>query len=254
MAYALVALGFVLALNAAGAVNFAHGDLVVLGGATAMLMGVSVGLPGVLLLPVVALALGLAGILAARVALRHVGRRFGGVDALRDVSLTIECGEVVGLIGPNGSGKTSLINVVSGLVGVDSGSILLDDVHLERLPPHLVARAGVARTFQAVMLDGDSKAADLARALARRAPFLLLDEPAAGMGEGERPGLADLLRRLRGAGYGILIVDHDVELLSSVCDRLVCLGGGRVIAEGTPAEVRADRRVRASSLGLAEAA
>ena len=69
MAYALVALGFVLALNAAGAVNFAHGDLVVLGGAVAMAVGLVTGLPGVLLLPVVALALGLAGIVAARAAI-----------------------------------------------------------------------------------------------------------------------------------------------------------------------------------------
>jgi branched-chain amino acid transport system permease protein len=69
MAYALVALGFVLALNASGAVNFAHGDLVVLGGAVAVLLGVWLGLPGVLLLPLVALALAVAGVIAARVAI-----------------------------------------------------------------------------------------------------------------------------------------------------------------------------------------
>src|SRR4051795_13343520 len=69
MAYALVALGFVLALNAAGAVNFAHGDLVVLGGATAMFAGAWLQLPGIVLLPMVALMLGIAGIVAARVAI-----------------------------------------------------------------------------------------------------------------------------------------------------------------------------------------
>ena len=69
MAYALVALGFVLALNAVGAVNFAHGDLVVLGGAIAVLAGAWTGLPGALLLPLVALALGLAGVIAAHVAI-----------------------------------------------------------------------------------------------------------------------------------------------------------------------------------------
>jgi branched-chain amino acid transport system permease protein len=75
MAYALVALGFVLALNAAGAVNFAHGDLVVLGGAMAVVAGTWSGLPGPLLLPVVALALGLAGVIAARVAILPLVRR-----------------------------------------------------------------------------------------------------------------------------------------------------------------------------------
>ena len=75
MAYALVALGFVLALNAAGAVNFAHGDLVVLGGAVAVVAGSWTGLPGPLLLPLVALALGLAGVIAARVAILPLVRR-----------------------------------------------------------------------------------------------------------------------------------------------------------------------------------
>jgi branched-chain amino acid transport system permease protein len=75
MAYALVALGFVLALNAAGAVNFAHGDLVVLGGAVAMFAGAWLRLPGVVLLPVVALVIGLAGIVAARVAIMPLAGR-----------------------------------------------------------------------------------------------------------------------------------------------------------------------------------
>lgn len=75
MAYALVALGFVLALNAAGSVNFAHGDLVVLGGMVATSVGAAIGLPGALLLPLVALALGLVGILAARVAILPLAGR-----------------------------------------------------------------------------------------------------------------------------------------------------------------------------------
>jgi ABC-type branched-subunit amino acid transport system ATPase component len=90
--------------------------------------------------------------------------------------------------------------------------------------------------------------------VATGAAFLLLDEPAAGATDRERRELAAFLGRLRDAGRGVLVVDHDIELLSRLCDRLVCLDRGAVIAIGRPAEVRADPRVRASFLGLAEAA
>jgi branched-chain amino acid transport system permease protein len=179
-----------------------------------------------------------------RLALDGVVKRFGGVDALAGVSLALTRGEIVGLIGPNGSGKTTLLNVVSGLEPADGGSISLDDTRIERLPPHAIARLGVARTFQAQSWVSVDQAA------ASGAALLLLDEPAAGMGDRERAALEAALRRLRDGGRGVLIVDHDIELLGRVCDRLVCLDRGRVIAEGPPAQVRADTAVRASFLGL----
>jgi branched-chain amino acid transport system permease protein len=185
-----------------------------------------------------------------RLVLDGVTKRFGGVDALSDVSLAVARGEVVGLIGPNGSGKTTLLNVVSGLEPADGGAIMLDDRRIERLAPHAVARAGVARTFQSLPLAGDTRSSDLARAVGTAAAFLLLDEPAAGASENERRELVAVLAGLRASGRGVLIVDHDVDLLSRTCDRLVCLDRGRVVASGTPAEVRADPQVRASFLGL----
>ncbi len=184
-----------------------------------------------------------------RLMLDRVSKRFGGIEALLDVSLTLERGEIVGLIGPNGSGKTTLLNVIGGLERADSGIIMLDSTPLERLPPHIVARAGLGRTFQTPAADA-TRAAELARVLATQAAFLLLDEPAAGMSDRERERLAELLGRLRDAGHGVLIVDHDVELLAKVCDRLVCLDRGGVIAVGAPGEVRRDPKVRASFLGL----
>ena len=186
--------------------------------------------------------------------LRGIGMEYGAIRALADVDYTVARGEIVGLIGANGSGKTTLLNVINGLDPIDQGAILLDGRHLERLPAHAIARMGIARTFQAAMLAGDSKSANLARALARGGSLLLLDEPAAGLADEERRELAVLLRQLRTQDYGVLIVDHDIELLSAVCDRLVCLDRGRIIAAGSPAEVRADAHVRASFLGLAEAA
>jgi branched-chain amino acid transport system permease protein len=189
-----------------------------------------------------------------RLVLDAVIKRFGGVEALCGVSFAVGRGEIVGLIGPNGSGKTTLLNVIGGLDRADGGTIVLDDVHLEGLPPHAIARKGIGRTFQTLMLAGDTRAADLARAVSTEAAFLMLDEPAAGATEREREQLASLLGRLRDAGRGIVIVDHDIELLTRVCDRLICLDRGKVIAIGRPAEVRADPKVRASFLGLAEEA
>jgi len=191
---------------------------------------------------------------AQRLTIESVVKRFGGVEALAGVSFTVERGEIVGLIGPNGSGKTTLLNAISGLDPADAGTIGLDDRPIERLAAHLIARAGVGRTFQTPMLEGDTHRIELARAVSTGAAFLLLDEPAAGATDLEREQLALLLRRLRESGRAILIVDHDIELLTRICDRLVCLDRGRVIAAGRPAEVRADARVRASFLGLAEAA
>jgi branched-chain amino acid transport system permease protein len=175
-----------------------------------------------------------------------VSKHFGGVQALVDVSLTVRRGEIVGLIGPNGSGKTTLLNLISGLERSDQGAIKLDEQPIDHWPPHRIARAGVGRTFQS-----RSQWAPLGRVLAGRPSLLLLDEPAAGLGDAERQELERLLRRLRDSGRGVLIVDHDVELLARVCDRLICLDGGAVVAAGTPAAVRADQRVRASFLGLA---
>lgn len=191
---------------------------------------------------------------AQRLVLDKVIKRFGGVDALAGVSFAVGRGEIVGLIGPNGSGKTTLLNVIGGLDRADGGAITLDDAHLEGLPPHAIARRGLGRTFQTLMLEGDTRSADLARAVSTGAAFLLLDEPAAGATDHERGQLLSMLRRLRDAGRGIVIVDHDIELLTRVCDRLVCLDRGKVIAIGGPAEVRADPQVRASFLGLVEVA
>jgi ABC-type branched-subunit amino acid transport system ATPase component len=141
-----------------------------------------------------------------------------------------------------------LLNAISGLEPADAGTIALDTTRIERLPAHAIARLGIGRTFQ-TPIEGETRATGLARALATGAAFLLLDEPAAGMTDRERDQLAQEIGRLR-ADRGVLLVDHDVELLTRVCDRLVCLDGGKVIASGPPAEVRTNPKVRASFLGV----
>ena len=103
--------------------------------------------------------------------LENVGVRYGGVDALRGVSLTIEPGPVLGLIGPNGAGKTTLVNATTGLAPLASGTIALDEMRIDGLPPHRIARAGIARTYQNIRLFGalDVRGNLAAGAFARRA-------------------------------------------------------------------------------------
>ncbi|MEX0405017.1 ABC transporter ATP-binding protein [Aquibium sp. LZ166] len=224
-----------------------------------------------------------------------IGVRFGGVVALQDVSLEIRPGEIVGLIGANGAGKSTLINVISGFQRPTTGGVWLGDRELLRLSPHLVARAGVVRTFQGVRLFGELTIAEnvaavaavlgsradtveellaavglsgdferkastlsysdqrklaIARALALEPGFLLLDEPAAGMSPQEAEQLGAAMKELvERRGIGLLLVEHNMDLVMSVCPRLVVLDVGRVIATGAPAAVRADPRVRAAYLG-----
>ncbi len=159
MAYALVALGFVLALNAAGAINFAHGDLVVLGGAAAVVLAAWTGLPGILLLPLVALALGLAGVLAAHVAILPLARRPAEATFVATLALAamIEQGLTVTLgAAPRtapalaGSGAMEIAGVAVGrqplaIIGV--GGVLVAAVWF------LLERTQVGRRMRAVAAD-----------------------------------------------------------------------------------------------------
>ena len=81
-----------------------------------------------------------------------IGKRFGGVQALTEVSFSINRGEIYGLIGPNGAGKTSLFNVLTGIYTPDSGNFTFDEAPLDRLKPNEVAERGIARTFQNIRL------------------------------------------------------------------------------------------------------
>ncbi|MCX8086279.1 MAG: ABC transporter ATP-binding protein [Rhodocyclaceae bacterium] len=89
---------------------------------------------------------------------RGVAKKFGGVQALKDVSLSIRQGEIYGLIGPNGAGKTTFFNVLTGLYAKDAGEILFEGRPLDLASPHAVAAAGIARTFQNIRLFGNMTA------------------------------------------------------------------------------------------------
>jgi len=229
----------------------------------------------------------------------EVGKRFGGIHALRSVSLRLREGDVVGLIGPNGSGKTTFLNCLSGVFPPTTGRVALDGRPIPRRG-HAVARRGVVRTFQNIRLFGwltvlqnvevgalgagrarrssshrhardtlaklgierladryagtlsygDQRRLEIARALAAEPRFLLLDEPAAGMNEAESAELGAAVQAIRKEhGCGVLVVEHDLRLIMRICDHVVVLNEGEVIASGSPEEVRSDPAVVAAYIG-----
>ena len=119
----------------------------------------------------------------------------------------------------------------------------------------MVAGSGLwdHRDRRAAELDyGNSRRLELARAAAAAPAFLLLDEPTSGMSDSESLAMVESVRRMAAAvGAGVLVIDHDLNFITGICDRVYCLDQGRVIASGTPAEVQADPAVRAAYLGLA---
>ncbi len=217
--------------------------------------------------------------MSAALEVRGLRVRFGTAEVVAGLDLDLPAGTVTGLIGPNGAGKTTTLEAISGLVPAAGGTIRLAGAPIEGLPAHRRARLGLARTFQSGELfedltvgenlavagvpagaDGDHRLPNelthtersdlaLARALAGRPTVVLLDEPAAGLDDTGRLALARRLRELAAGGTAVLLVDHDMRLVLEVCDRVTVLDAGRVIAEGPPAEVRADARVVAAYLG-----
>ena len=266
---------------------------------------------------------------------RDLVRTFGGVRAVDGVSFRVEAGETIGLIGPNGSGKTTVFNLVSGLLWPQAGEVVFAGEAVTGRRPEEIAERGIGRTFQngrvfgnmsveenllvgahgrlaaarpaarwrhgpvvrwvPLLLEtlvalGRPRAArreadrvrreataelgrfgdrlvprrdhpayslsyanrrrtELARALAMQPRLLLLDEPTAGMNPTETAELLDQLTAIRRAGLTMLLIEHKLDLVMALCDRVLVLDYGKLIAEGTAAAVQADERVIEAYLG-----
>lgn len=229
---------------------------------------------------------------------RALRKSYRNRPVIRDVSLDLGRGEVVALLGPNGSGKTTCFYAIAGLVTPEGGSVMLDGVEVIGLPMYRRARMGIGYLPQEVSIfrglnvqdnilavlevaepdrrrrrdrleellsefsithlrrapalalsGGERRRVEIARCLAARPKYLLLDEPFAGVDPIAVGDIRGLVSDLRQRGIGVLITDHNVRATLEIVDRAYILHDGGVLMSGTPAEVVGDEKVRRVYLG-----
>ena len=245
---------------------------------------------------------------------------FGGLKAVDDMSLSVNKNEIFSIIGPNGSGKTTIFNLISGIYHPNTGSVKLEGENLVGKTPDRIAKKGIARTFQnielfanATVMDnlmlgrhiymktgvfsgafmwgkrsraareeiahrekvehiidflelqsvrdqfvgslayGKRKLIEVGRALALEPKVMLLDEPSAGMNTEEKDDLTIWIKDIReDYNVTILLIEHDMNLVMNVCEAIAVINYGRIIAKGTPEEIRENPAVIEAYLGREE--
>ena len=256
----------------------------------------------------------------AHLKVENLSISFGGIKAVENVSFEAQHNKILSIIGPNGSGKTTIFNMISGIYKPNAGKVLLDKENLVGFQPDKIARKGIARTFQNIQLFGNAsvmdnlmlgrhihmksgvlsgafmwgrhsrtareeiknreiieriidfldlqslrdhfvsnlpygkrKLVELGRALALEPKVLLLDEPSAGMNTEEKEDLKIWIKDIQeDYQVTILLIEHDMNMVMGISDRILAISQGVKITEGTPQEVQKHPDVIAAYLGEEE--
>ncbi len=241
--------------------------------------------------------------------LQDLTKRYGGILAVDQVTMTVETGEVRAIIGPNGAGKTSLFHLITGVVKPTEGNVIFDGQHVTTMPAFGRCQLGMSRTFQITALfpemsarentklaaqardkqrwrplgggavfaeaarrgdaalerlglthvaerpagllsHGDQRLLDVAMALAQQPRLLLMDEPTQGLSVEETAQAVEVLGGLfASGGLTVLLVEHDMEVVFRLAQKITVLHRGAVIADGEPETVKADPAVQSAYLG-----
>jgi len=238
---------------------------------------------------------------------------FGGIQALKDINISIQRNTIHGLIGPNGAGKSTFFNVVSGLYPPTEGKIFFNSLEIQNIPAEKINKMGISRTFQAgklvpnmTVLDNvmsgnynsnlnlvksfflkprqfneeekeikeqaweilkfigilnfadrwtnelvwvERQLVQIARALISKPKLLMLDEPTAGMGREESKEVINIIKQISAMGVTVIVVSHDVTLITEIADWITVLDFGIKISEGEPQQIIKDPKVLEAYLG-----
>jgi branched-chain amino acid transport system ATP-binding protein len=230
-----------------------------------------------------------------------LSKSFGGLMAVSHLDLKVYGGEILGVIGPNGSGKTTVFNLITGFLKPDDGKVRFKGNDITGIKPHQICKAGIARTFQLVkpfarmtvlqnvmagraygrssvqgmrqatseaeeLLEfaglsskrsvdasqlglADRKRLEITRALATKPDLLLLDEAMAGLNPAEIQDAMRLMKEIRASGITLMLVEHVMQVVLGVSDRIAVISAGEKIAEGKPEHIVSNKEVIAAYLG-----
>ncbi len=241
----------------------------------------------------------------------NVGKSFGGLKALTNLTFSIEKNMINSIIGPNGAGKTTAFNLLTGVLKADCGEIIFESKNLTNLKPHKIAELGITRTFQNLQIFsnmtvlenvitgmhlrtksnllhamfglnkkeekklkersletlellglkkyaflksgslpfGILRQVEIARALAASPKLILMDEPAAGLNPFETEELGVKIKEIIKTGVTVLLIEHDMNLVMDISDKITVLNFGQKIACGNPREIQKNPLVLKAYLG-----